>query len=153
MSCSVFLLIDTFIAYPSLTAWSYTIIYVCLALNNIFTPLFFFHLLTLYNFASKSVRNWVCDMILLLSFVYAVSSTSIQHWHHCETSSTCHGLQCFPQLELLHVHFHTVFCWVLISLCHLWVAEKMGFVTNSIEQDNDVTLNYFRGFFFLIFLW
>ena len=66
------------IAYPSLTAWNYSVyINVCLALNNIFTPLFFFHLLTLYNFASKSVHNWVCDMILLLSFVYAVSSTSI----------------------------------------------------------------------------
>lgn len=35
----------------------------------------------------------------ILSFVYSVSSTSIQHWYRVETSSTCHSLQCFLWLN------------------------------------------------------
>ena len=105
-------------------------------------------LLPWYNFVSKSVHNWVCDMILLLSFAcsfYNKYSALTPFWN----------LFCLPWPTMFPATWtssHTILLWVLISLCHLWVAEKMGYITNSIEQDNDVTLNYFWGFFFLVFL-
>ena len=73
----IFCPIDAFIAYPSLTVWNYTVyIYVCFALNNILTPLFFFHGIILYiNPFRIEFVIWYFFWVLRMQFLQRVFST------------------------------------------------------------------------------